>query len=208
MGDDDEQFLDSLLAAPGEPDQTAGRILDAALARFAADGIRKTTMNQIADAARLGVATVYRRFPQKHRLVQAALLRDVRGLIADIEAAMVGVDSMEEQLAAGFAAFVQGVSARPLTFTAVRGDREIGIPILADRAILELGRAYIAGTLRSWRERGALGELDPELVAEIFARLAHSLILTPGGRIPVGDTAATRQFARTYLLPLVRPRGD
>ena len=54
-------------------DQATERILDAATAEFARRGVRRTTMNQIANAAGLGVATVYRRFPQKDQLVRSLI---------------------------------------------------------------------------------------------------------------------------------------
>ncbi|WP_249123923.1 TetR family transcriptional regulator [Saccharopolyspora erythraea] len=41
-------------------------------------------MNGIAERAELGVATVYRCFPQKDQLVQAVLPREVRGFARNI----------------------------------------------------------------------------------------------------------------------------
>jgi hypothetical protein len=42
-------------------------------------------------------------------------------------------------------------------------------------------------------------------VAEIFARLAHSLVLTPDGLIPFSDGPAAKDFARDHLLSLLQP---
>jgi hypothetical protein len=63
-----------------------------------------------------------------------------------------------------------------------------------------------AGTIRRWQRESAVADFDADLVAEIFARLAHSLVLTPEGLIPASDDAVTRDFARTHLLPLLTPR--
>lgn len=57
-----------------------------------------------------------------------------------------------------------------------------------------------------WQDEGALADFDADVVAEIFARLAHSLVLTPDGLIPFSDGPAARQFAHDHLLPLLRPR--
>ncbi|WP_027502078.1 TetR/AcrR family transcriptional regulator [Rhodococcus sp. UNC363MFTsu5.1] len=206
MPADEEPLLTSLFAETGASDEGTDRILDAALTLFASSGIRKTTMNQIAEAAELGVATVYRRFPQKRQLVHAALLRDVSRFIAFVEASVAGIEALDDQMAVGFAAFVRGVSERPVMLSVVRGDPETGVTLLADRAILDLGRTFIARTIRPWQESGVLADFDTDMVAEIFARLAQSLILTPGGIIPAENGDNTSKFARTYLLPLLYPR--
>ena len=67
-------------------DRATERILDAACAELAKHGVRRTTMNQVADAAGLGVATVYRRFPQKAQLVRAVILREAEAVTAAVVA--------------------------------------------------------------------------------------------------------------------------
>lgn len=195
----------------GEPDDEASRrILDGALERFLAEGIRPTTMVQVADAAGLGVATVYRRYARKQELVGAVLLREVHRFIAEVDAKTAAAVTPEEQTVEGFIAFVTGIANRPLLLAALRDDKEIGLPWLTEHgaAVLGLGRSFIAGTIRRWQGEGAVADFDAELVAEIFARLAHSLVLTPEGLIPAGDDAITRDFARAHLLPLLTPLGD
>lgn len=190
----------------GEPDDEAcRRILDGALERFLAQGIRPTTMVQVADAAGLGVATVYRRYTRKQELVGAVLLREVHRFIAEVDAKTAAATTPEEQTVEGFIAFVTGIAGRPLLLAALRDDKEIGLPWLTEHGapVLALGRSFIAGTIRRWQRESAVADVD--LVAEIFARLAHSLVLTPEGLIPAGDDEVTRDFARTHLLPLLTP---
>jgi AcrR family transcriptional regulator len=192
----------------GEPDDEARRrILDGALERFGAQGIRSTTMTAVADAAGLGVATVYRRYPRKRELVQAVLLREVRRFIAEVDAKTAAATTPEEQTVEGFVAFVTGIASRPLLLVALRDDPELGLPMLTEHGapVLALGRSFVAATIRRWQREGAVADFDADLVAEIFARLAHSLVLTPEGLIPTADDAATRAFARTHLLALLRP---
>ena len=54
--------------------------------------------------------------------------------------------------------------------------------------------------------RGHYLDIDADIVAEIQARLALSLVLAPDGRIPMHDDAATRAFATKYLVPLLGAR--
>jgi len=188
-------------------DTTTLRILDAAVETFSTGGVRRTTMNQIAESAGIGVATVYRRFPQKMQLVRAMLLREAVKVVGVVDEAIADEETVEGQAAAGFTAFAHAVADRPLLVRLLRGDSDIdGEPVppgeLADQ-IMVLVRDYIAGWIRDVQAEGRYLSIDAEIVAEIQARLAISLVLAPEGRIPMHDDAATRTFATTYLVPLL-----
>lgn len=190
-------------------DLTTVRILDAASRALADGGARRTTMNQIADAAGLGVATVYRRFPRKAQLVEAVLLREAARLTDAVDAAVAAASTVEEQSAAGFTAFAHGLAERPFLVRLMRGDGEHdNEPVrrgdLADQ-IMALARDYLAGWIRDLQGVGRYRSIDADIVAEISARLALSLVLAPEGRIPMHDDAATRAFARQYLVALLGP---
>lgn len=197
------------MAQPTLGEATSERILDAAYRVFAEGGARRTTMNQIADAAGLGVATVYRRFPRKAQLIEAVLVREAARLIADVDAAIDAADSIEEQAAASFTAFAHGVVDRPFLVRLLRGDDELDGEVvhpgeLVDQ-IMALARDYLAGWITGLQAQGRYVGVDADIVAEIQARLALSLVLAPEGRIPMHDDAATRAFATKYLLPVLGP---
>ncbi|KAA1419292.1 TetR/AcrR family transcriptional regulator [Nocardioides humilatus] len=188
-------------------DTSIERILDAALEELAEGGARRTTMNQIADAAGLGVATVYRRFPRKAQLVEAVLVREAQRVIEAVDAAIGRAQTVEEQSAAGFTTFAHAVADRPFLVRLMRGDGELdGEAVrpgeLADR-VMVLVRDYIAHFVRDLQAEGRYLGVDADVVAEIQARLALSLVLAPDGRIPMHDDAATREFATKYLVPLL-----
>jgi TetR/AcrR family transcriptional repressor of uid operon len=188
-------------------DATTVRILDAAYLALTEGGVRRTTMNRIADAAGLGVATVYRRFPQKVQLVRAVLLREAARAVSAVDAAMEQPATVEEQAAAGFTAFAHNIAERPLLIRLLRGDGEYDGEAVVPGELLDqvmvLARDYIAGWIRAIQEEGRYLAVDADIVAEIYARLALSLVLAPEGRIPMHDDAATRAFATTYLVPLI-----
>lgn len=58
-------------AAPHAPQSSRARILDAARRVVAARGVGGTTMERVADEAGVGVATVYRHFGGRERLLEA-----------------------------------------------------------------------------------------------------------------------------------------
>ncbi|WP_188111305.1 TetR/AcrR family transcriptional regulator [Nocardioides antri] len=187
-------------------DPATVRILDAAYGVLAEGGVRRTTMNQIAEAAGLGVATVYRRFPRKMELVRALLLREAAKVVGVVDAALAEEATVEGQAAAGFTAFAHAVADRQLLVRLLRGDGDDGEAVppgqLADQ-IMVMVRDYIAGWIRDLQDEGRYLDVDADLVAEIQARLALSLVLAPDGRIPMHDDEATRAFATKYLVPLL-----
>lgn len=188
-------------------DTSTARILDAGLALFSEHGVRRTTMNEVADAAGLGVATVYRRFPRKLELVRAVLLREAFIVIEVVDAALAGPDKVEEQAAAGFTAFAHAITARPLLVRLLRGENERDGEAVAPGDLLDQimagARDYIADWIRALQSQGRYLDVDADIVGEIQARLALSLVLAPEGRIPMHDDAATRAFAAAYLVPLL-----
>jgi TetR/AcrR family transcriptional regulator, repressor for uid operon len=188
-------------------DASTVRVLDAAYQVLTEGGIRRTTMNQIADAAGLGVATVYRRFPQKALLVQAVLLREAQRAIDAVDAALRKDAGVEEQAAGGFTAFAHSMADRPLLVRLLRGDGEHDGEAVAPGQLIDqvmvMARDYIADWIRGLQAQGRYCGVDADIVAEIQARLALSLVLAPEGRIPMHDDAATRAFATRYLVPIL-----
>ena len=193
-----------LAVAPVDP--ATERILDAATAEFARHGVRRTTMNQIAAAAGLGVATVYRRFPQKDQLVRAVVLREAEVVTAAVVAELERPATVEEQSAGAFTAFAHAISGRPLLVRLMRraASDDAAPGDLVDQLMTQ-ARSRVSDWIRELQADGRYLDADPDVVAELEARLAMSLVLVPEGFIPMHDDAATRAFATKYLVPLLGP---
>ena len=189
----------------GTLDTTREAVLDAARDGFAADGVRATTMDAIADLAGVGVATVYRRFPRKALLVEAVALRESLAAITAVEDRIARAVTLPDKLVAGFAASAHEVAGRPLLRAVVDGDPEL-VEVLAAsgswQPLLHVVRTSIESVLDAHRDQLRPG-VDPRVLAEVFARLVVSLAMLPGGAIPADDEDAIGQFATTYLLPLL-----
>lgn len=190
-------------------EETTTRILDAAYEQLTRRGVRRTTMNQIADAAGLGVATVYRRFPQKAELVRAVILREAAVVTAAVAEAMERPIPVDQQSAEGFTSFAHAVADRPLLVRLLRGDADrdgdFVLPANLVDQLIAVARDYMADWIRQLQDQGRYRQVDADVVAEIEARLAMSLILSPDGSIPMHDDSATRAFAIKYLVPLLGP---
>jgi AcrR family transcriptional regulator len=205
MTTSDRALLDLALASAEPADASSRRILDAALDAFLDFGIRRTSMNEIARRAGLGVATVYRRYPQKDQLVEAVILRETGRFVAEVDRRVRTAVTPTDVAVEGFVAVVVGVRDHPLLRRLMVTEPEVVLPTLTLRGgpVLAIGRGYLAGTIRRLQAEGSIPVYDPEPVAEVLARIAHSLLLTPEGCIPGQDDEATRVFARQHIAPLL-----
>jgi AcrR family transcriptional regulator len=199
-------FTRALGMGPIEPaDETTERILDAALAEAAANGIERITMDAVAARARVGRMTVYRRFGSKPDLVTALVGREAgRGLTA-IAAAVDPERELPDRVADGFVATLQVARAHPLLQRLVRYEPQVllaalndpGDPLLA--MLREFGVAQIEAA-------GPVGEelrAEPEEIAELLVRIGLTYLLIPAGVIDLDDERAARRLAETLIAPIV-----
>ncbi|TDC76782.1 TetR/AcrR family transcriptional regulator [Actinomadura sp. 7K507] len=202
----DDELLRSLLTGRPESEPQTDRILDAALRSFETYGPRRTTMDDVARESGLGRATIYRRFPTKGDLVTGVLLREARRFFAELDEAVAALPTLEERLVEGFAETLRISREQRLMTRLMVVEPELFLPHATLKAgpLLAAARGYLAGRLRTAQRAGAAPpHVDPEVVAEILIRLTQSLMLTPDGHIPLDDEGA-RDFARRYLLPIIR----
>ncbi|MFE9326606.1 TetR/AcrR family transcriptional regulator [Nocardia sp. CA-135953] len=191
-----------------KPVSDGEKLLESALSAFLDFGIKRTSMGEIARRAGISPATLYRRFESKNDLVEAVSVREAQRFVAEIDKRVQKVDGVEEQLIEIFVAVITEIAGNELLRRLLRTEPDLILPRLTTEAgpIIAVGRTYLAEKLRELRS-GADDDFDFELVAEIMARLALSLALTPDGLIPIDDVAAGRDFARRTLLPMVGVRA-
>ncbi|MEV4236416.1 MULTISPECIES: TetR/AcrR family transcriptional regulator [unclassified Nocardia] len=192
-----------------KPVSDGEKLLESALSAFLDFGIKRTSMGEIARRAGISPATLYRRFESKNDLVEAVSVREAQRFVAEIDKRVQKVDGVEEQLIEIFVAVITAIAGNELLRRLLRTEPDLILPRLTTEAgpIIAVGRTYLAEKLRELHS-GADDDFDFELVAEIMARLALSLALTPDGLIPIDDVAAGRDFARRTLLPMVGVRAS
>src|SRR3954452_8672716 len=191
--------------APDEPpaDATTERILAAALTQFENFGIRRTTMEDVARQARVSRVTVYRRFAQKERLVEAVILREAHRFFAELEAAVVRFDSVEDRIVEGFARTLAAAREQRLLNRLLDTEPELLLPHLTTEGgpVLAAGTAFLARQMRIARSGVPAHEM--RAVAELVARLVLSFLLTPESGLALESPAEVRRFARRYVAPLM-----
>jgi len=197
------RFIADDAAAPA--DAAGERILDAALEQFQSVGLRRSSMEDVARRAGLSRVTIYRRFPQKDRLLEAVLLRECRRLIGDMRAVMRPLATAEQRMVECFVFALRTASNHPLLTRLMAIEPEHLLPVMTLHAgpVVAIISAFMTQQIRDAQQRGEVPPYDPRPVAEILTRMAQSLILTPQGGIPLDSERQARAFARNYIVPIV-----
>lgn len=195
--------LDPNVEPPSDP--ASERILDAALALAAASGIRHLTMDDVARRARVGRMTVYRRFGDKGRLIEALVVRESRRCLAELDAAIGPDAAIEDQIAEGFVSSLRIAREHPLLNRLARFEPETVLDALvADGgAVFAAGRAFVAARLRASQDAGVLGAVDVDEAAELLVRLAFSFVLIQESVLPLEDEERAGALARRLIAPVL-----
>ncbi len=189
-------------------------MLSAALQAFLDFGIKRTSMVEVARRGGLSLATLYRRFSSKSDLIQAVGLAQTRDFIEGVDAAVqqqIERDAgAEDQIVELFVAFLAGLRGNQLLDRLLNTEPEIVLPYLTTRGapVIELGRDYVAEFITRLQGEGKLPEYDPLPLAEMIARTALSLALTPQTVIPLDDDIAVRRYARDHVAVSFRVPGQ
>lgn len=107
--------------------ENRARILAAAITLFDQYGVEKTSMNQIATAAKVGVGTLYRRFQNKSDLCWALIHDNIKKLFEDIDNYLTTnhSDKTAEQLKHVLFLFIQFRERKAQLLTGVEGTPKI-----------------------------------------------------------------------------------
>jgi AcrR family transcriptional regulator len=201
-----ERALDPAAAPP--TDATSMRILDGALDAAAAAGVKHLTIDEVARKAGVGRVTVYRKFGDRRRLVEALGVREAQRCIALLDEATTPDQPISEQVAEGFVAGLRMLREHPLLSRLVAHEPDVLLDSLTNprAALFPLARAYVAGRLAAAQQAGASPRTDLDLlqVAEAFLRITVSFALIPDTVLPLDDEDAARETARRLIAPIVR----
>lgn len=107
----------------------------------------------------------------------------------------------------GFSFAMRFTRGHPLFGRLLHSEPEVVLPLLTvdGGPALALYRSLIAQRLDAEVRAGRAGTGDVDSAAEVIARLAMSLLLTPVGVINLDDQDSVRAFVRLALLPMLRP---
>ena len=203
-------LLDRALASAGTQvpaDAMSERILDAAVDLVGASGLRHLTMDDVAARARVGRMTVYRRFGDRERLIDALAIRESQRCLAEIDATVDPGAPISDQIAQGFLTSLRLVREHPVLDRFARQEPETALEALNQDggAIFAISRSFVAERVRDAKRRGLVGDVEPEHVAELLIRIGFSFLLMPATALPVADDQAMRELAQDLIAPILKP---
>lgn len=184
--------------------RVSDRLIDAAQELLARKGIRAATVMEVAEAAGVSRAWLYRHFPDKSALFGAAIVRLTHQFWDEARGELDTVDTFAEQLVAGVR-IGRGVYddpalpmrlrfAEPQEFAACVGAGIAGL--VPDLALFWL--PYVEAA----RARGEIHPgHNPHEVSEWVARVLISLGTMPGDTLDADDPVAVSGHVRRFILP-------
>lgn len=188
----------------GPLDDTAERILDAAVTCFVRKGVRRTPMEAVAMEAGLARSSVYRYYRQKSDLIAAVMGRELQRFLEEFGRATVGLNDVSEAVAEGFVVTVRFIHNSEILGQLLVSDGEELLPFLTVRGgtIFDAARAFLVRQLSGYAGRPR----DPavlEQLAETAVRLAMSFVFNRESVIDLDDEETLRRYARRFVAPLM-----
>lgn len=190
-------------------DDVTARILTAAREQIETVGWRRSTIEDIAKRARLGRATVYRKFPSKQVLLDAVIDAGVREYLAGSTAAVTNQPTIEDRIAESTRFTVEFLRNHPILTRLIETEPETVLPLLTVDAgpLIQLVDGFsVAVWHRELYDGNPMTDKQRQhlqIVAELHTRLTLSFILTKNTAIPLDTPEQTRTFARNYLAPML-----
>ena len=193
--------------ATGLPAPVADRIVDAAVTLIAAQGLRSTSVDDIAAAAGCGRATVYRWFPGgRAELLDVTLGRGVDRIFDVCARVVAECDSLADAAAA-----VINLAVIELTRDAVVQQLLLDEPDTMATFISPLRIEPLVDRSAAW----ATVHLDrfaaPDVAAyvgEWCVRVITDHLRSPAPVIDISDPAIARRLVDAFLLPELPPTND
>lgn len=163
-------------AAQTKGDRTRARLLERAIARFATDGYRATSLSAVARDVGLTPAAVYAYFAGKDALFFAAVDHDADGLIADALRAVPDGAPLPQRWLAFVSAIRGALADHPLARRVLAGREPDVTARLLDLPALARLREDLAADLAAAGLAGARG-LPPPTFALGLETLVLSLLM-------------------------------
>jgi AcrR family transcriptional regulator len=155
-------------------------------------------------AVRAGVTrmTVYRRFGDRHKVIEAAVARDVSRFFDELVAADDPTAPARERIADSFATALSLSFGHPVVAHLLATDPGALLEtVLADDgAILAMGSAFIAGHLAT---PGRPPTPAQRRTGELLARMFIALLTMPPTSVDLADGDQARALAREAVVPLI-----
>jgi AcrR family transcriptional regulator len=188
-----------------DSDAAARIVLDATESLLRDFGLRRWSVDDVADRAGVGRTSVYRRFQNRDDLVHAVLARELRRTIAAIGVAAELHPSPEDKVVAAALAALRALRDSVVD-SLLRTDPGTVLPFLTTNAgpLVAIARDALATQVRA--ADPSISAQRAAVVGEAAARLGLSFILTRDTVLPLDDDAAGAAAIRALVAPMLGGR--
>lgn len=201
--------FEAILAGARQPDPegadpATALLLDAAGELIAVYGLRRWTMEDVAERSGLGRATVYRRFEGRDALIRAALEREAQRFFRAVTEAVAPVGGIEDKVVDGFLVGLRLVRHSVLP-SLILHDPVAAMSLLTSEPLLRSARRALADGYEGLLGLRLTGPArrQAELVAEALVRLGLSFVLVPESLVDLDDERAARPALRAVIGPIL-----
>ena len=179
---------------------TRVRIVDAALACLARQGLGKTTVDDIAREAGFSRATLYRTFPGgKESVIAAVVETEVARLFSSLAVVMGEATDLEDVLVAGMVESARRLSGHGALAYLLIHEPDVILPRLVfaemDRILFTAGD-FAAPFFARW-----LSPDEASRAAEWAVRIVLTYLADPAPGTDLSDPEDTRALVRAFVMP-------
>jgi len=180
------------------------RLLDAAEGCLEQFGPQKTSMEDVARAAGMSRATVYRYFENRDALLLGVASRQASSLAAEAINYLARFNTISDWLVEGLLFTLREMPNRPVFASLVTSldSRSSGSLLLGSTGLVEIGVNVLRPMFANAKEQGLLrDDVDPEMLVEWLLRMLWTYLNAPSQ--VATDEEGMRKLFRMMLIPAV-----
>lgn len=185
-----------------KPDPTGAKILDGATRVLGDFGFKRATVELVAKYAGVSHMTIYRRWPSKNDLLKTAIMGEFTTLLETAFASTGSPGtSFADRSVNAFADIVWTLQSHPLVLRELNSESGEQLPASTSGAVMEACVPLVTEQLQSLgaAAEDAPADLDP--VADVFVRLAYSLVTVKRPGRPLTTRPEVEDYARECFGP-------
>lgn len=185
----------------GGPPKVRDRIIDAAETCIRRNGISQMRMQDVADEARVSMATLYRHVPGKEGLLLGVLVAEAEKLLVSLEAVVALAPDPADALVDGVLFLVNSTRKNEVLMAVLAPDA-FGLTLSAPGAVaatIAEAAKFVEPLLASTPARRRRPGVTPAEASEWVTRIVQSMLTMPD--FETRDDAAWRDYLHRMLVP-------
>ena len=192
-------------ATPHDGDEISVRILDAASELFLTHGIRRCSVEDIAEHSGLGRTTIYRRFDGRGQIIEAVIARECHRFFSSILERTAHLDRFQDVVVEGFLTGLRAVETSILS-NLVRDEPDLLRVLTVDAGpVIATARSFLVAAFGPVETPDARAQVAS--ISELLVRLAISMVLSEQTVLPIDGPHASTEMHR-LLDPLLDPLAE